>query len=315
MISFRFHVVSITAVFLALAIGIVVGSTYVDNAVVDQLRHRITSVSETLDVRKAESDQLQSDLGDANDYIDASADYAVTERLTDVPLLLAAARGIDEDAVGRTLALAGRSGATVPGVVWLEARWALANDDDEAALVAILGDDAPTGGTTEELQRSAWETVMAELTASPKATAPTSPVLDGLIEQGFLSVDALEEGDATMADLRASDPSVAILRGNGMQEGLAELVPIVAESSVTAGLPTVAADVYTERQDGPKRSEDLTGAFSDDLREQLSLVDDADLTEGQVGVVIALDAAADGVVGHFGRGKGAAGPLPAWTAP
>src|SRR3954452_7903504 len=107
MISFRFHVVSITAVFLALAIGIVVGSTYVDNAVVDQLRNRITSVSETLDVRKAESDQLRSDLGDANDYIDASADYAVTDRLTDVPVLLLAARGVDGDPVSRTLALAG----------------------------------------------------------------------------------------------------------------------------------------------------------------------------------------------------------------
>ena len=40
MISFRFHVVSITAVFLAIAIGVVVGSTYVDRAIVDTLRNR-----------------------------------------------------------------------------------------------------------------------------------------------------------------------------------------------------------------------------------------------------------------------------------
>ena len=46
MISFRFHVVSITAVFLAIAIGVVVGSTYVDRAIVDNLQHRIETVSE-----------------------------------------------------------------------------------------------------------------------------------------------------------------------------------------------------------------------------------------------------------------------------
>ena len=46
MISFRFHVVSITAVFLAIAIGIVVGSTYVDELTVDQLRSRIETVED-----------------------------------------------------------------------------------------------------------------------------------------------------------------------------------------------------------------------------------------------------------------------------
>ena len=52
MISFRFHVVSITAVFLAIAIGVVVGSTYVDRAIVESLQNRIDSVSSNLDQRK-----------------------------------------------------------------------------------------------------------------------------------------------------------------------------------------------------------------------------------------------------------------------
>jgi len=63
MISFRFHVVSITAVFLAIAIGVVVGTTYVDGAVVDGLRNRIDSVEGNLDDRRAENDRLESELG------------------------------------------------------------------------------------------------------------------------------------------------------------------------------------------------------------------------------------------------------------
>ena len=53
MISFRFHVVSLTAVFLAIAIGVIVGTTYVDRAVVENLEHRIDTVSENLDERRA----------------------------------------------------------------------------------------------------------------------------------------------------------------------------------------------------------------------------------------------------------------------
>ena len=61
---------------------------------------------------------------------------------TDVPVVVVAVRGVDEDAVNRTVDLARQAGAAVPGVVWLEDRWALDDDDVQAlahasALVGI----------------------------------------------------------------------------------------------------------------------------------------------------------------------------------
>ena len=56
MINFRFHLVSLIAVFLALGLGILVGSTVVDQVIVDRLDHEISSVSH-------ESNQLNSDNG------------------------------------------------------------------------------------------------------------------------------------------------------------------------------------------------------------------------------------------------------------
>ena len=44
MINFRFHLVSLTAVFLALGIGIAVGATVVDRATVDFLETRLKGV-------------------------------------------------------------------------------------------------------------------------------------------------------------------------------------------------------------------------------------------------------------------------------
>ena len=40
MINFRFHIVSLTAVFLALGIGLMLGTTFLDTATVDSLRER-----------------------------------------------------------------------------------------------------------------------------------------------------------------------------------------------------------------------------------------------------------------------------------
>jgi len=317
MISFRFHVVSLTAVFLAIAIGVLVGTTYVEGAVVDGLENRIDTVEENLDSRRAENDRLDDDLQDARAYIDASQDYVVTDRLTDEPTLLLAVRGVDEDAVQQVALLTGRAGAVLPGVVWLEDRWTLENDEDEAALEAVLGDSAPEGGSREELQRSAWEAVMAEVSApepGPGAGAPPSTI-EPLIAEGFLSVDALEDVETSIDDLRRADPGVAIVRGGGAPDELEALVPVVVEAAVAAGRPTVAADVFEEVPEGAGRGEELVDSLSEDLREQIALVDGAERTEGQVAVVLALDAVAAGVTGHFGTGDGASGILPEWTPP
>ena len=59
MINFRFHLVSLIAVFLALGLGILVGSTVVDQVIVDRLDSEISSVSHESNQLKSENSQLQ----------------------------------------------------------------------------------------------------------------------------------------------------------------------------------------------------------------------------------------------------------------
>jgi hypothetical protein len=320
MISFRFHIVSLIAVFLALAIGVVVGSTYVDGAVVDGLRSQISRVSGNLDERQAESEALRGDLGDATDYIAASADFAVTERLTDVPVLLVAVRGIDEGAVQETARLARRAGAVLPGIVWLEPAWAVDGADAQAALAHIVG--RSPGVSPELLWRSAWSEVMAELTPAAEDTtttvstpAPASEVLTGLQEAGFITVDPLDDDTVRLADLAGTGAQVMAIGGTGAKEELRSLLPAVVGAAVAAERPTVVGDVFVDTQDGPGRAEAITADLSEEQLAAVALVDDVELREGQVATVLALDAAADGVVGHYGRGDGAEGILPTWTSP
>lgn len=336
MISFRFHVVSITAIFLAIAIGVVVGSTYVDGAVVDALRNRIDTVSNNLDTRKAENDRLESQLGGANDYIEVSADFAVTDRLTDVPVLLVATRGVDEGSVEDLALKVRKAGAQLPGVVWLEAKWSLGSDDDRAALADLVG--ARPAASAEALWSGAWEAIVTELTtvapeavdtpagdeADPSATTTTTTppevptsVLLALEAGGFITVDTLDDASATLSDLAGASPRVLVVTGSRAEAELVPMLTTLVEAPAQGGLATVVADVHVEAPEAPGRGDALAAALSQELRDLIVLVDDADRPEGRVGAVLALAALADGQIAglHYGYGDGADGVLPPWSAP
>ena len=329
MISFRFHVVSITAVFLAIAIGVVVGTTYVDGAVVNGLRNRIGSVSDTLDVRKAENDRLAQQLEAVQGYIDTSGAYAVSGRLPTVPVLVLAARGIDDKTVDQVVRLARQAGAATPGVVWLEERWALSNPDDRAALADIVG-ERPTA-STPALWDAAWSAVVQELTVgatpppsagstttsstTPATAAPPPAVLSSLATAGFLALDPLGDDSTGLADLAGRSPRVVLITGARARAQVLSMLPLVVEAPVAGGLPTVVADVYVDAPAAPARGTVVTALLPAGKTDRVAVVDDADLPEGRVATVLALDAVGDGRGGHFGYGRGADGVLPSWTPP
>jgi hypothetical protein len=60
----------------------------------------------------------------------------------------------------------------------------------------------------------------------------------------------------------------------------------------------------------------VTASLEDSVLEAIVVVDHADLEEGQVASVLALNSAAEGQVGvRYGFGAGADAVLPEWTAP
>lgn len=335
MISFRFHVVSITAVFLAIAIGIVVGSTYVDRAIVENLRERVDDVSSNLDERRAEIARLEDALEDADEYIRSSADFTVSDRLVDQPVLVVAPRGVDEEAVEEVAALARRAGARVPGVLWLEPAWALGQAEERARLAELVGGDADDEAA--RLLDEAWDDVVAELVAEadgepaeeapdpaadPSTTTtteappePSVPTLDDLQARGFVTLDPLDDSTVSLAEMADAVPGLLVVTGSAVEDDLQPVVAAVADSAASADLPTVVAHVFVEREGGAGRGDELGALLAEPLRAELVMVDDADQLTGRVASVLAL-ATADTTPGaHYGQGSGAEGRLPVWTSP
>ena len=128
MINFRYHIVSITAVFLALGIGVALGSTFLDQATVDVLNRNIRSAENRIKDTNAENEQLR-----ATDQRAQARDQALVQDaaaflgddLTDVPVVVVVAPGVDGDVVDRILGVLDATGADLRGTLSLTDRTAL----------------------------------------------------------------------------------------------------------------------------------------------------------------------------------------------
>ncbi len=146
MINFRFHLVSLIAVFLAMGLGILVGSTVVDQVIVDRLDREISSVSHESNQIKSDNNQLKDELSKLNDFLKKSSAYVVQQRLISAPIAIVAEKGIDTGAVNAVLAQVRAAGADVPGVLWLDDKWKLESAKDLEALQTaahVTGSAAP----------------------------------------------------------------------------------------------------------------------------------------------------------------------------
>src|SRR5437868_9651148 len=86
MVSFRFFLVSIIAVFLALAVGITMGATVIDKATVDLLRSQIRATNARADGTKRQNDDLGNQLRRATEFESSAAAVFVNGTHIGVPI-------------------------------------------------------------------------------------------------------------------------------------------------------------------------------------------------------------------------------------
>lgn len=312
MINFRFHLVSLVAVFLALAVGVVMGYGVLGQPTVDTLQNRIDTVEANAEARRKENDDLRAALDLANEAADQSSPFSVTDRLADVPATVLAVRGVDEDAVNRTVALARRAGATVPGVIWLEDRWALPTHDDVQALADALG--LQTAGKRATLRADAWDVLLGRLADGPPSSGQDP--LRSLVDAGFVTLGGVDS-DAPAPDRIGGVGTRAVLvTGTGATVPARVVVGPIAHVALDNGVALVAAEVFPDDTEGASRGDSLDAVRSDDaLTDRVSTVDDLERTEGSVAAVLALADLGRGVVGDYGIGDGAERQIPEWWQP
>ena len=117
MISFRYHLVSIVAVFLALALGIVVGTTALNGPITKDLRNQVDDLKGQRDDLAAQVKSLRGQVDDADKFAATYGPQLVDGTLTDKDVLVITLPGVPGGMADGLDAELTASGAKVSGRV------------------------------------------------------------------------------------------------------------------------------------------------------------------------------------------------------
>lgn len=280
MIDFRYHIVSIVAVFLALGLGVIVGTTVLDRVTVDALQGRLDDLQGRIDQHRQNISELDEERDRANDLVQQLAPQVTENVLSGMQVVFVTGQDA-ADWHDRVREAVSEAGGVDAGSISLTARWELAEPEDRDALIRAFGErplsdrDPAADGALQ----------LGELLVG----GGSEGVLDALTEDGFMRRSPAGEASAfppTNAHVvvlasSADEPLAAVARGAVRVTTALGVAPDPEELGAVGTLRRI--------EDPPPR---------------LATFDSAATDPSGVGIVLALRAAADSAGGHFGRGPG-----------
>src|SRR4051794_11399900 len=299
MINFRFHIISLVAVFLALALGVLFGSAVGEPAIVDTLHGQINTAQNRLHDLRQENSDLNAEMKRLSDFVDATGPLMVQDRLQGVDVAVLAERGVDGKPVHDTMQLLHDAGANAPVAIWLEPRWQLPERADVDALATAIG----SSSTIPDTVRVEAMNALARRVSRPASTVEGTPdLLTTLADAKFISIDGADA--KALASFPAHRGRAVVI--DGSRSDITD--PAVFVAAVAAfknrGVPTVAAEVGSEAADERSNRGQVVDVVraDDQLDGEVSTLDDLDLAQGRLTAVLALQQAASGVFRDYGYG-------------
>jgi Copper transport outer membrane protein, MctB len=317
-ISLRYHIVSLVAVFLALALGIVVGSTVLQEGTVSALRATSQEVRQRSEENRTENLALKQENSRLQAFGTAVLPELVQDRLKGRSVVLVDTDKVDSglrDGVRKVLEDAG---ANVDGqITFADDRLALGADADRTAITRLLGvdDAAPDVLRGELVEKLAAR--LATSTALPQEDGQrASDMLTGLQDADFLADLKLSRPLAAGTDPFPRPGSIFVLLGpaatatNALAPN-AFLVPLADQVSTQTGGPVAGGEAAAV----PKQTSWIL-ALRDNraVSRRVSGIDSADTVYGQLALVQALQGSLQQLpAGQYGIKDGASGLLPERT--
>ena len=305
MINFRYHVVSLTAVFLALAIGLVVGTAALNGPVADTLKDRVDALSKDNSNYREQANQYREELNRTQEFATQVSPALLNGKLASRKILVLVLPSGQDYADGVTAMLT-VAGAKITGTVTVQDKFfdpatgfELLDLADKASQPTVPADGLPVNSDGVETS-SALLSVALLQQGQPVAPADLTAVLAAYTEPGYLNV---------------SD----------------EIVPGAEATVVVSGLPPVDRDAAKKNQNAVT----LTTQFAKDrplvvggsgigdgnlvaevradptLVKSISTVDNVSTEQGQLATALAVvERVVADKVGQYGLSAGATSQVP-----
>jgi Copper transport outer membrane protein, MctB len=298
-IDFRYHLVSIVAVFLALAIGIVLGSTELQGNTIDVLRTSSNQLKNELDLSNAQRDTSTQQVKDDLQFLAAAEPRMLANELPGDRIVIITEPGAPDSVISGIKQAAGLAGATVTGEVALQPAFNDLSGASQSKLSAINGSLAltdqtalptPTAQQTASQQQAAQligTAILATTSAGESAgisSADGQTLLGAYAQAGYLTITDTPYDRATLAVIVAPQTAPT----DGQNDPANQVLLAVAQEFA----PLSAATIVVGSTDGSSGSSGSGSAISvlrsSSLSSQVSSVDNADTTVGQVTTMWAL---------------------------
>ncbi len=146
MIDFRYHVVSIVAIFLALTVGLVIGASILSKGVADSLRSDLSKSNNQIKSQQQQINELKTQADQQDKYIDDTAAQLVAGRLSGLCVAVVQIAGADSNAYAdaRTM-IQKESGATICSET--EINSSFTTTASQPILTTLLQEHTPRGQT------------------------------------------------------------------------------------------------------------------------------------------------------------------------
>jgi hypothetical protein len=304
-INFRYHVVSITSVFLALAIGLVLGTAALNGPVANDLNSRVTDLRQTNSQLRGQVADLETQVQGRDGFVKQVAPTLLANRLTAKRVLVVTLPGAAPAHRQGVVSMLEQSGATVTGTLGFTEAFVDPTRSDEVLDLAtrlvppgVAGLPADNNGTetAAALFGRVFSAGRAGVTDANRTT----------LLAGFGQLDLVDASSR----VGAAD-SLVVIAGTPLTGADADRRNANIRTVVTQLAAAFPRDVLAAPTAAGNSNVVMAVRGDDVLSARVSTVDTVGSAEGQLAAAMALaEAYAGGKAGHYGAGDGAAAPVP-----
>jgi hypothetical protein len=309
-INFRYHVVSLTAVFLALAIGLVVGTAALNGPVADTLRNRVDALSKDNSNYREQANQYRDQLNRTQDFATEVSPTLLDGRLAGRKIVVMVLPSGQDYAEG-VIDMLKVAGAKITGTVTVQDKFfdpanafGLLNLADKAEQPTVPADGLPLNSDGVETSSALLAVALLQRPV-PVTPADLTSVLTAYTESGYISVsdDVVPGAEATV--VVSGLPPVDRDAAKKNQNAVTFTAQFANDRPVVVGGNGIGdGNLVAEIRADPK------------LVKSISTVDNVSTEQGQVATAMtAVERVVAGRVGHYGLSAGATTLVPKAAAP
>lgn len=308
MITPRHHAMSLTAVLLALVLGVIAGSGLLSGPVLGSLQSDKQELREQIDALRDQQHSLSERLSHANDFDAQMAPRIVRDALNGKSAVIFATPDAADDDVEAVARIIGQAGGSVTGTVALTAQFVDGNAEEKLRAVVesgIVPAGAQLSTTLVDQGAQAGDLLGIALLIKRDPAAPGSTVDD--TQRDTVLAALRDTGFITYRDQRFGAANAAVvITGGALGDDAGSSGVNVARFA--AGLaPHGSATVLAGRDGCASGTAAVAVARTDPaVAGAISTVDDVDMEAGRITTVMAVSSLIDGGhPGQYGIGHGA----------